>query len=175
MVPIIKNSHDDVIKWKHFPRHWPFVRGIHRSPVNSPHNDQWRGALTFYLICAWINGWANNREAGDLRRHRAHYDVPIMTLSVFIDQGSCLYCTGSSFRMYIINIYVPRPNAILVINESFGKYLARLICPNIKVYMPKQNNFFFRFVCLCLVFQSNIKAKCEFSPGIWAGISTRLG
>ena len=29
--------HDDVIKWKHFPRYWPFVRGIHRSPVNSPH------------------------------------------------------------------------------------------------------------------------------------------
>ena len=24
-------SHDDVIKWKHFPRYWPFVRGIHRS------------------------------------------------------------------------------------------------------------------------------------------------
>ena len=29
--------HDDVIKWKHFPRHWPFVRGIHPAPVNSPH------------------------------------------------------------------------------------------------------------------------------------------
>ena len=29
--------HDDVIKWKHFPRNWPFVRGIHRLPVNSPH------------------------------------------------------------------------------------------------------------------------------------------
>ena len=29
--------HDDVIKWKHFQRYWPFVRGIHRSPVNSPH------------------------------------------------------------------------------------------------------------------------------------------
>ena len=27
--------HDDVIKWKHFPHYWPFVRGIHRSPVNS--------------------------------------------------------------------------------------------------------------------------------------------
>ena len=26
--------HDDAIKWKHFPRYWPFVRGIHRSPVN---------------------------------------------------------------------------------------------------------------------------------------------
>ena len=35
----------DVIKSKHFPRHWPFMRGIHRSPVNSPHKGQWRGAL----------------------------------------------------------------------------------------------------------------------------------
>ena len=43
--------HDDVIKWKHFPRYWPFVRGIHRSPVNSPHKGQWRGALMFSLIC----------------------------------------------------------------------------------------------------------------------------
>ena len=59
---------DDVIKWKHFSRYWPFVRGIHRSPRNSPHKDQWRGALMFSLICAWINGWVNNREAGDLRR-----------------------------------------------------------------------------------------------------------
>ena len=45
------NTHDDVIKWKHFPRYWPFVRGIHRSPVNSPHKGQWRGALMFSLIC----------------------------------------------------------------------------------------------------------------------------
>ena len=71
-------DHDDVIKWKHFPRYWPFVRGIHRSPVNSPHRDQWRGALTFSLICDWINGWVNNREAGDLRRCHAHYDVIVM-------------------------------------------------------------------------------------------------
>ena len=70
--------HDDVIKWKHFPRYWPFVRGIHRSPVNSPHKGQWRGALMFTLICARINGWVNNGEAGDLRRNRAHYDVIVM-------------------------------------------------------------------------------------------------
>ena len=43
--------HDYVIKWKHFPRYWPFVRGIHRSRVNSPHKGQWRGALMFSLIC----------------------------------------------------------------------------------------------------------------------------
>ena len=53
-------------------------RSIHRSPVNSPHKDQWRGALMFSLICVWINGWVNNREAGDLRRYRAHYDVTVM-------------------------------------------------------------------------------------------------
>ena len=70
--------HDDVIKWKHFPRYWPFMRGIHRSPVNSPHKGQWRGALMFCLISAWINGWVNNREIGGLRRHRAHYDVPVL-------------------------------------------------------------------------------------------------
>ena len=63
--------HGNVIKWKYFPRYWPFVRGIHRSPVNSAHKGQWRGTLMFLLICAWINGWVNNREAGDLRRYRA--------------------------------------------------------------------------------------------------------
>ena len=70
--------HDDVIKWRHFPRYWPFVRGIHRSPVNSPHKGQWHGALMSTLICARINGWVNNREAGNLRRNRAHYDVIVM-------------------------------------------------------------------------------------------------
>ena len=71
--------HDDVMKWKHFPRYWPFVRWIHRSPVNSPHKGQWRGALMFSLICVWINGWVNNREAGDLRRYCAHYGVIVMS------------------------------------------------------------------------------------------------
>ena len=69
---------DDVIKWKHFPCNWPFVRGIHRSPVNSPYKGQWRGALQFSFICVWINDWVNNRKAGDLRRYHAHYDVIVM-------------------------------------------------------------------------------------------------
>ena len=68
-------SHDDVIKLEPFPRYWPFVRGIHRSPVNSPHKGQGRGALMFSFICTWINGWVNIGEAGDVRRHCAHYDV----------------------------------------------------------------------------------------------------
>ena len=68
-------THDDVIKWKHFPRYRPFVLGIHRSPVNSPHKGQWRGTLMFSVICVWINGWVNN---GDLRHYLAHYDVIVM-------------------------------------------------------------------------------------------------
>ena len=73
------HGHDDVINWKYFPRYWPFVRGIHRSPVNSPHKGQWRGALMISLICVWINCWVKNREAGDLGRRRGHYDVTIRT------------------------------------------------------------------------------------------------
>ena len=79
---ITKPKHDDVIKWKHFPHYWPFVRGLHRPPVNSRHKGQWCGALIFSLICTRINGWVNNGEAGDLRRHHAHYDVTAMMLRV---------------------------------------------------------------------------------------------
>ena len=53
--------------------------GIHRSPANSPQKCLYRGALMLSLICAWINGWANTRDAGDLRRHRAHHDVTVLT------------------------------------------------------------------------------------------------
>ena len=56
IAPVLAN-HDDVIKWKHFPRYWPFVRGIHGE---FPHKGQWRGALMFSFICAWINVWVNN-------------------------------------------------------------------------------------------------------------------
>ena len=67
--------HNDVIKWEHFPRYWPFVWGIHRSPPNSPHKGQWRVALVSSLICAWTSIWVNSRDACDLRRH---YDVTVM-------------------------------------------------------------------------------------------------
>ena len=72
-------SHDDVIKWKRFPRYWPFVQGIHRSP----HKGQWRGALMFSLIYVWINSWVNNGEAGDLKCHWAHCDVIVMVIFVW--------------------------------------------------------------------------------------------
>ena len=81
-------SQDGVIKWKHFPRYWPFVWGIRRLPVNSPHKGQGHWVLMFSLICAWINAWVNNREAGDLRRHRAHYDAIVMILCMRLNNDS---------------------------------------------------------------------------------------
>ena len=66
------SSYDDVIRWKHLPRFRPFVRVIHRSHVNSP---QMMRNFDIFLICAWINGWVNNREDGELRRH---HNVTVM-------------------------------------------------------------------------------------------------
>ena len=68
--------------WRHqmetFSALLALCAGNSPAPVNSPHKGQWRGALMFSLICTWINGWVNNREAGDLRRYRNHYDVILM-------------------------------------------------------------------------------------------------
>ena len=123
--------HDDVIKWKHFPHYWPFVRGIHRSPVNARKKDQWRGALMFSLICVWINGWVNNREAGNLRRYCAHYDVSVMLLKFWGKQwsGRMLYTTASIHSQKLQNwphahiveksTNVPLNISILLISEDF--------------------------------------------------------
>ena len=73
---VVLSIHDDVIKWKHCPRYWPFVRGIHRSPVNSLNKGQWRGALMFSLICVLIKrlskqswGWWSKTPTRSLWRH----------------------------------------------------------------------------------------------------------
>ena len=63
--------HDDAIK-----RSIVQVTGL--CPVNYTHKGQWLGASMFTFFCAWTNGWGNNRDAGDLRRHRAHYDGTVM-------------------------------------------------------------------------------------------------
>ena len=64
------------------------------SAGNSPvRKGQWRGALVFSFIYVWINGWVNNREAGDLRRYRAHYDVILAKLTPS-DAGLQEICSG---------------------------------------------------------------------------------
>ena len=79
-------------------------------PVNSPHKDQWRWALMFTLIYARINGWVNNREAGDLRRYPDHYDVIVMTWNNLSQwAGICSearrHCVTLFSSTYVIPLY----------------------------------------------------------------------
>ena len=126
--------HDDV-KLKHFSRYWPFVRGIHRSPVNPPHKDKWRGALMSSLICAWTNGWVNNNEAGDLRRYRAHYDVTIMW-------HMCVYECSTRPRKWIC-LQDPTGQSGSVLCENFENalritfWIIRKICRDVREHFLK--------------------------------------
>ena len=98
--------HDDVIKWKHFPRNWPFVRGIHRSPVYSPHKGQWRRALMFSLICVWINDWVNNREAGDISLSMSLSHSMSLSITMFIIHR---HCRSTMVFVIIIIICIVKP------------------------------------------------------------------
>ena len=110
-------GHDDVMKWKHFPRYWPFVWGIHRSP------ELW----CFLWAAPWINCWVNNRVAGDLKRHRAHYDVIVMI---------CLYTilasrNDSTFK-YILMLLKLNPSRLELIHyvrPQMFKHVAPCLWP----------------------------------------------
>ena len=113
LITSCKKEHDDVIKWKQFPRYWPFVRKIHLSPVNSPHKGQWRRALMFSLIYARLNSWVNNREVGDFRRHPTHCEVIVMEW--------CMYCQDELImrsRECCIGVYFPSCEATREINTN---------------------------------------------------------
>ena len=74
----IRVVHEDVIKWKHFRVTGPLC-GEFTGPRWIPRTKASNAELWFFsLICVWINSWVNNREADDLRRNPAHYDVIVM-------------------------------------------------------------------------------------------------
>ena len=79
------------MKWKNFPRHWPLC-GEFTGDRWIPHTN----ALMFSLICIWINGWVNNRVAGDLRRHLTHYDIIVMT---------CFFLFTPTFVFFVYGEY----------------------------------------------------------------------
>ena len=138
-----QKEHDNVIKWKHFLRYWPFVRGIHRLPVNSPHKGQWCGPLMFSLICTWINGWVNNREAGNLRCHCAHYDVIVMIF------------TNSTHSKYNVITKLAFCNLILGLLKSdllmFKKKVCLCVC--LPIIANQNVDFFIRINSEFMVFR----------------------
>ena len=72
------HEHDYVIKWKHFPCYWLFLWGIHQWIPSQKAIDV--ELWCFLWSAPWINSRVNNREAGDLRCHRADYDVIVMNM-----------------------------------------------------------------------------------------------
>ena len=95
------------------------------SPVTGefPAQGQWRGALMFSLICARINGWVNNGKAGDLRRHRAHYDVTVMKTKRMMMtpwHGNPFRITSPSLMMGIhrLSVDFPPPNSETLIRTN---------------------------------------------------------
>ena len=130
MVEMEPYGHDDVIKWKHSPRYWPFVRGIHRSP------------LMFSLICTWTHGYVNNRDAGDLRRHRAHYDVTVITIWKLVPESTIQHIMPCMNSTRPLDIYMlpsqmgeeARPQAApvgLKVEQALtsAEMNAELVCP----------------------------------------------
>ena len=81
--------------WRHqmetFSASLAICEGNSPVPVKSPPKGQWRGAFRFSLICVWINGWVNNREAGYLRRYPAHYDVIVMKVAANLEMTVVFY------------------------------------------------------------------------------------
>ena len=86
-----------------------------------PHKGQRRGALMFSLICAWMNGWVNTLGVGDLRRHRAHYDVTVMVVScvkMFLVHHLLHSVQWSSIKKWTITIGYFSLSAVMVISRQ---------------------------------------------------------
>ena len=134
------------MKWKYFLHSWPFVKGIHRSPVNSPHKGQWRGALRLSLICAWTSGWVNNQDTGELRCHCTQYDITVMQLNVYpttcettfwwFDFNKSLIHTNPLVTItkqnklkentnYIYHVYTARETEWWALRQASPKYTSR--------------------------------------------------
>ena len=104
-IVVLSNSSSSVRDtwWRHqmdtFSALLALCAGNSPVPVNSPHKGQWRRALMFSLMCAWINGWVNNREAGDLRRNRAHYYDNVMNF-----EGHAVPSTTKVFKSQVLQV-----------------------------------------------------------------------
>ena len=101
------------------------------GPGNSPHKGQWRGALMFSLIYAWINDWVNNREAGDLRRQRDHYDVIVMNIQNQNHKNAWYIlhylCNSNLLRVmmnHVRNLFI----SASTFNNSSGNQLWYVVC-----------------------------------------------
>ena len=143
--------HDDVMKWKHFPRYWPLMRGIHRSPVDSPHKGQWCRASMFSLICAWTNGWletpsrslcrhCNVQSARWVESHWCHNKSILNNLFVIVFMLSLtikfITIWTNNLTMYFKmkrhsrGLFIHRTTWFQVKSDLFCSWLSKKVCAN---------------------------------------------
>ena len=65
-------THNDVMTWKCFLHYWPFVWGIHRSPVDSPHKGPEMQRFDVFFCLFAISCWTNSPVASDFRCLNSH-------------------------------------------------------------------------------------------------------
>ena len=89
---LVNIGQDDIIKWKHFSRYWPFVRGFHRSPAQRPVT---RSFDVFFDLCLnkrlskqslgwWLetpsrSSWRHNNELFNF-----HFSIHYTTFDVWV-------------------------------------------------------------------------------------------
>ena len=99
---------------------------------NSPHKDQWRGALMFSFICVWINGWVNNRKAGDLKRYRAHYGITVMVIQLLRHWTSLKLFNSISRKLMYQK--TRRSAYVMVTSSAYNTPI-----PMVRVWFPTRN------------------------------------
>ena len=138
--------------WRHQMETFRVTGHLCGKPVNSPHKVQWRGALMFSLICALINGWENNGEAGDLRRHRTHYNVTVMS-----SNSGCRDALLSSAGVTAILVWQG-----FIQNSLARKYLhSKLAC---KRYLSLPELCHSQSCLTCIAFRTQITNYIEIKP-----------
>ena len=104
-----------------------------RPTVNFLHKSQWRRALMFSLICASINGWGNNRDGGDLRRHRAHYEAIVMAIRwhirsrSYVDFGTLVFSDMQFHPICIRYIWTNLWNAFFVYQTGNNELMTKIM------------------------------------------------
>ena len=148
-------------QWKHLPRYWPFVRGIHRSPVNYPHTKTSHAELWCFLWSApGLNGWVNSHEACDLRRHRAHHDVIVMLWSSLALGNQLDFCN---------------PETAITWHYQLNGYLYTVIKPG--QYWGTKQLVVWAIWCILLIYQrpwsdiESVASSIQHSDRMNAGIS----
>ena len=137
-----KSFHDDVIKWRHFPCYWPFVRGIHRSPVNYPHKGQWRGALM--LSKQWWGWWFETQSSS--LWHHCNVKIVYLDWWVFI----------AYFPNFVALVYVVYFMLFILYVSTGTHYMAKCsvqgVSSCINMFSQKWNYHYFKlgwnFLCI---------------------------